>query len=105
MKILYSLIFCLIISSAYGQTTVILQPDAETGKDALVSSRHVSQNIGYTSEFIAAAWTFSGETGYYRSLVEFDLSSIPVNAQILNARLSLFHNDISSSSGHEGNNT
>ena len=105
MKIAYLLIFLLCASTLVAQTTIVLQPGPETGKDALVSSRHEVQNIGYTTEFIAAAWTFTGEVGIYRSLLEFDLTAIPQNAQILEAKLSLYHNATSPSNGHAGNNT
>jgi hypothetical protein len=43
------------------------------------------------------AWTWDGESGIERSLMEFDLSQIPQNAEICYAYLSLFANSTTSS--------
>lgn len=41
-------------------------------------------------ELGAATWTYQGDVVYQRGLVKFDLSTIPVDATILSAKLSLF---------------
>jgi hypothetical protein len=43
-------------------------------------------------ELVAAAWTVNGELSYSRGLVKFDLSSIPANARITSAKLTLYSN-------------
>ncbi len=43
-------------------------------------------------DFDAGAWTGGGETYFLRGAFKFDLSSIPSNANIVSAKLSLFSN-------------
>lgn len=100
MKRIYSVITCLaLFSFANGQTTVTLKPNAAQGKDALISSYTSGNNYGTTPEFDALAWTNSGNPVNFRSLLEFDLSSIPSSAVISAASLSLFHNPTSVNNG------
>jgi hypothetical protein len=51
------------------------------------------------------AWTFGGSNGLLRSCIDFDLTSIRKNAQILSADLSLYYNNFSSSAGQAGINS
>jgi hypothetical protein len=46
----------------------------------------------FAPELDAGAWTTSGITMYIRGLFKFDLSSIPANATIVSAKLSLYSN-------------
>lgn len=46
----------------------------------------------HATELDAAAWTIGGEVVYLRGLLKFDLSSIPANATIVTAKLSLYSN-------------
>lgn len=85
------------------QTTLTLQPGPE-GKDAKVFNIGASANYGDDPEFIASTLYYNEEPGTQRSMIEFDLSSIPPTAGILDARLSLYHNPTSPSEGHVGEN-
>ncbi len=87
-----------------GQTTITLQPGPSDGKDARIWSVNDQLNAGDLDEFIAAAWTYGGTPGSVRSLMQFDLASIPTGAQIVSARLSLYHNFVSTTAGHAGEN-
>lgn len=87
---LFLLCFCTALLKA--QTTIILQPGPEKGKDALIhglTSQH-NRNYGDNEQLMAAAWTFGGIFGQVRSAFQFDLSELPFNAVIVNANLSLF---------------
>jgi hypothetical protein len=91
-RILPALLMSVLISSAISQTTITLQPDAVNGKDALLHGlfSQVNNNFGSNAQFTAAAATFSFNPGIIRSIVAFDLSSVPANATITNAKLSLY---------------
>ncbi len=93
-KLLLTLISTLItgIGVTFSQTTLTLQPDAAAGKDAYLPDLNPGTNYGTANEFVALAWTNSGTTVICRSIVEFDLSSIPPNAIINSATLYLYHN-------------
>lgn len=87
------LTFCFTIlatSYVYSQDTIILQPGPE-GKDAQIMSLTPDTNRGNTEAFRSMAWTHSGVPGNHRGLIKFDLSSIPVDAIVLSAKLDLFY--------------
>lgn len=72
--------------------TLVLQPGAE-GKDACISTGSWADiNRGNDKEFDILTWTRSGTIGYYRSVIDFDFSSIASGSIIKKASLSLFHN-------------
>ena len=79
---------------AAAQTVLTLQPNGTAGKDAEIFScgpcGYNTRNFGNIAENCAIAWTKSGSSHNIRSLIQFDLSSIPVTAAIQNATLSLF---------------
>lgn len=84
-----------------------LQPDARIGKDAVVWTEKPDTPIPNSQDLQAMAWTWYShgfDGGARRSLVEFDLSSIPESAKIVNATLYLYYNptsgDIPSTLGH-----
>jgi hypothetical protein len=77
-------------ANAFSQTTLILQPNGATGKDAEVWNLDPNGNYGNSTFMRANAWTWSGNPGLERSLIQFDLSAIPVNATIVDAKLSCF---------------
>ncbi len=92
--------------------TITLQPGSE-GKDAtlvFINSQTTSKgatntkNGGNDPELPAVAWTFDGSPGVFRALLEFDLSGIPVNATIVDAKLSLYACSNCSDLGHEALN-
>lgn len=94
-------VFILTCTSAFAQTTIVLQPDSATGKDAMLHglSSVTNNNFGSDTQFPAEAWTFSGVFAVLRGLIQFDFSSIPQNATITSAYLSLYANDASSGLG------
>lgn len=91
-------------NNSFSQTTVILQPGAAEGKDATIWTLEPTINYGDFSDFIAAAWTWSGDEGTYRSLLEFNLDTIPQGSTITCANLSLYYNNLSGTNGQEGEN-
>jgi len=73
----------------FSQDTIVLQPGPEDGIDA--KSRYLSpdQNYGNARDITAHATDYLGPN-VSRSYIYFDLSFIPVNSEILDARLSLY---------------
>lgn len=76
----------------FAQSTLILQPDANAGKDALINSATPSTNYSTHEEVSTYYWTNQGSWTTGRSLLQFDLSQLPSNAVITNATLSLWCN-------------
>lgn len=99
---------CAVSLSSFAQSTLTLQPDAAAGKDAelfsCVPCGYDNKNFGTKKDLNAIAWTNSGNLSKIRSLIQFNLSSIPVNATVTDARLSLYHNNTSSEGPHSGGN-
>ena len=98
-------IFTLAILLAYtglnfAQTTIVIQPDESTSQDALIWDFNPTANYGNHLDFTANAWTNGGALTTGRSLVDFDLSAIPINATIISATLSLYHHYSTSIVGH-----
>jgi hypothetical protein len=71
---------------------ITLQPDAPTGKDAFISSNVLTAGQGNSPEFDAAAWTIFSSPVTIRGLIDFDLSTIPTDATIVSATLTLYNN-------------
>ncbi|HRZ97988.1 MAG TPA: DNRLRE domain-containing protein [Paludibacter sp.] len=84
--------FLLVFFNCYSQNILVLQPDAYAGKDALIHGLWSEQNRNYgdNGQFVATGWTFDGEFGVIRSVIEFDLTQLPPNATLTDARLSLY---------------
>jgi hypothetical protein len=106
MKKIY-LTFCLwsAVCAAIAQT-ITLQPDGSTGIDALIKSAgpEASMNYGTLGDFAAVAWTAGGPF-VHRSMIKFDLTGLPANANITSAKLSLYHNPNSTTTPtHSGSN-
>ncbi len=93
---------------SYSQTSITLQPTPAQGKDAMVYScvpcGYDNTNYGNKKDFDAMAWTNGGNFGIARSLMQFDLSSVPANVLITDARLSLYYNSTSIEGYHSGIN-
>ena len=68
----------------------IFRPDAISGKDAIIENTLPNSNFGDFTLCTIFAWTSGGFFTTARSLVEFDLSQIPVNTKIKAAKLSLY---------------
>jgi len=91
-------ISCLILlinpDHVISQTTITLQPDSLEGKDALIFTLEPNTTFGKSVFYRSAAWTWEGVPGLNRCLLEFNLSLIPDNAKIIDARLSLYFHHI-----------
>jgi hypothetical protein len=74
---------------AQAQTVVTFQPDGTAGKDARVSSSAATTNYGTNPAFNSFRWS-NGSWFTFRSFVEFDLTSIPSDATIIDSKLTLF---------------
>ncbi len=93
--------------SAYTQTTIILQPNDQDGKDASVTLNAGNNNYDTYQSIVAYTWTNGGNLGKMRGLIEFDLSILPNNAAVIDASLSLYYNptdDLQSFEFHSGQN-
>lgn len=95
------LLMMLYYQPGIAQTTITLQPDNIQGKDALIHGLQSEKNVNYGSnpQFMANAWTFQGTPGMVRSIVNFDLTSIPLNAVVNKAELYLYGMDSITSGG------
>ena len=84
----------IVYSCCFGQQTLILQPDAANGIDAYLHSGgtngSASTNYGTHKLYGGAGVTNSGQPVEARSLLSFDLSTLPSNAIISSAKLSLY---------------
>jgi flagellar basal body rod protein FlgB len=103
---LFIIVMMMIYSGLFAQTTLVLQPDAAAGKDALIGSNTATSNWGTHEEITSAYWTVQGNWVTVKSLLEFDLSQIPANAVITDAKLSLWSNSTTQSHYqlHSGDN-
>ena len=105
-KIFSFLLVALLFSSLqfFSQTTIQIQPGPE-GKDAQIWSIMPDMNIGTSPKFLASGWTHSGDPGINRAFIDFDLSVIPENATITEAKLNLYFVCLEPSFfGHTGQN-
>jgi hypothetical protein len=75
------------------QQTITLQPGLE-GKDNYISSTLPDNNYGDYNHFYVGTY---GVSYYYRAYLQFDLSTIPVDARIVDADLKLYQYDSLSS--------
>ena len=89
----YSAIFVLLLSmnDIFGQATVIFRPNSINGKDAHINSNFPTSNTGSSRGLYSGTWTWSGNEATLRSFIQFDLTSIPIEADIVSAKLSLYN--------------
>jgi hypothetical protein len=91
--LLFGAIMLMCITASIAQT-LSLRPGPADGKDAEIFScapcGYNVRNFGKIAWFDAIAWTKDGNCSNARSLLRFDLSSIPQGATVISARLSLF---------------
>src|ERR1043165_6786918 len=95
MKKIYILILinCVfIITMRQAQTTVTLQCSQSVELFSLSPDTPQSLPGHYFDQINANAWTYLSVPGFERSLLEFDLTSIPVGATITSAHLNLYNN-------------
>jgi hypothetical protein len=72
--------------------TLVLQPGPIDGNDAVVQSNYPDSNFVTSQDFVASAWTNNSVFLIQRSLIQFDLTSIPTNSTVISAVLSLSTN-------------
>ncbi|MCK4677187.1 MAG: PKD domain-containing protein [Bacteroidales bacterium] len=91
MKFFISLLLAVTFSINFlcSQTTLVLQPGPEDGKDTRLNSLE-EYTGGTQEEFMAAAWTYQGRPATDRSTIAFNLDTILAGSTILNATLSLY---------------
>ena len=85
--------FC--VSSSNYAASVVIQPDSSAGKDAWLYSANPPGNYGlydtlYSRNDLGGLWMYS--------LIQFDISVLPVNVNITNATMELFLYSVSGSS-------
>lgn len=105
MKTILSIMSITLGLSLAAQTTITL----DVSQDARISWKENAPSVANTNyvndEGLSTyAWTSSGDTVYYRGLIQFDLSSIPSYATITSATLKLYHNPTSPQGQHSGSN-
>ncbi|MBL0342012.1 MAG: DNRLRE domain-containing protein [Bacteroidetes bacterium] len=94
--------FCFIFINTQAQTVLTLQPSAATGKDATLSNfpNEPTLNFGNNAEFISESSSINFNSHPKRSLIQFDLSSIPANATVISAYLSFYAYNLPGTGGH-----
>lgn len=95
MKTFYYLILSILIPFiGISQTTINISLTDGNSQGLYISNfpDWENQNLNPDPDFAAIAWTSGGTPYLGRSLADFDLSAIPENAIILEAKISLFAN-------------
>jgi len=72
--------------------TLIIQPGPVDGKDALIRDDYLNTPIPSDVNLTSNAWTVDGFPCILRSLIEFDLTPVPIYAVVKSATLSLYCN-------------
>ncbi len=80
----------LLFHQNYAQIYNVTIKPGSSGADAFLASSNGNINYGNHPELGAQAWTCNGNACYARSLIRFDLSTIPANASVVYAELNLF---------------
>jgi hypothetical protein len=70
--------------------TITLQPSNNPFEWEVVLNNGVDGSTTSTPDIPVEAWTFNSNPLFIRELIKFDLSSVPANATITNATLSLY---------------
>jgi hypothetical protein len=65
--------------------TLVLQPGPADGIDVTIQDINPTSNFKTDDDFHANAWTAQGISFIDRGLMEFDLTSIPLNATVISA--------------------
>lgn len=84
--------------------TYFSKPDTMLGNNAEIWNLQPTTPWPNSVDIIGADWTWNSNPGTLRSLMQFDLSSIPSGAMIIDATLSMHYNPTSSSNGQAGSN-
>lgn len=81
-----------VVINVIGYQTLSLQPSNNPDERHLFGNNNGVDQSNHAPELDAATWTSGGDIVYVRGLLKFDLSSIPANATIVTAKLSLYSN-------------
>ena len=98
MKNILPFFFLIIFISAFSgmvnsQTdTLVLQPGPIDGIDVTIQDINPTSTYNTDADFHANAWTAQGISFIDRGLIEFNLTSIPLNATVISATLTLHTN-------------
>jgi hypothetical protein len=84
------------------QDTLLITTDSLSGNDAMIRSMFPSATHGNGQGLQIGTWTWSQQQGYIRSLIQFDLSSVPDSMQILSARMILRNDPLNNNDISEG---
>lgn len=114
--ILMALLFLIVISSCEKdedeqemkekQIFLTLQPNGDKGMDAVISKIVPDNNFGDIEDIHLYAWTQGGSLNVNRVVIDFDFTSIPTDARIDSAFLSLYFNSTSGyGNEHSGDNS
>jgi hypothetical protein len=91
--LLYTLIVSLTLTlSGFSGCQISETVTLESSQDGRVASVTPDHAADYATFFASQAWTWSGKPGIVRSLIQFNLDSIPADAIITDAYLYLYHN-------------
>ncbi len=85
--------------------TISLKPGPLAGKDADIRTDQQNLPNPNSPDFIANAWTASGNSFVQRSLIWFDLSCLPTGATIVSAYLNLYSNPTTGHAQHHSSLT
>ena len=83
-----------VVINIVGLQTLTLQLDNNPDERHIFGNNTGIDQSDHATELDAAAWTTGGVVIYIRGLFKFDLSSIPANATIVSAKLSLYSNPL-----------
>ncbi|HEX5001860.1 MAG TPA: DNRLRE domain-containing protein [Bacteroidia bacterium] len=86
-----------VVTILHAQNVLTLQPDGAAGKDAVISSIAGETSVNYGNDFDFMCQSYP----YKRGLIQFDLSSIPSNATVISAYLSLYAYNLPGVGGHQ----
>ena len=77
--------------STQNVTCISIRPDSTNGVDTYLDNYYPNINYGGNStEIISEAWTCNGDTCNFRSLIKFDLTSIPTTSTVTYATISFY---------------
>lgn len=104
-KILLSLALAVLACGIlHSQDTLVIKTDSVTGNDAMIRSKFPDSMHGKSQGLQIGTWTWSSQQGSMRTLIQFDLSTIPDSVEILSANMVLkndpLNNDDISDGGH-----
>ena len=82
------------------QNVLVLQPNANQGKDSFITTKVPDATRGDHPDLMATAWTNSGNELVTRALIDFDFSELPAEAIIQSVKLSLYSYNSPSNGAH-----